>query len=121
MIIRPVQETDAAEWLRMRVALWPDDPAKEAAEIALVLSTTPHTKLAEMHEAFVCERPDGTLCGLVEVSIHTSAPGCETDHIGYLKRGMLTPMCRQGGAALVAGRGVGIALRAVTKWLRYDT
>lgn len=54
-------------------------------EMALFLSTTPHTKLAEMHEAFVCERPDGRLCGLVEVSIHTSAPGCETDHIGYLE------------------------------------
>ena len=78
MNIRLVQDSDAAEWLRMRVALWPDEPEKEAAEIALFLSTTPHTKLAEMHEAFVCERPDGTLCGLVEVSIHTSASGCET-------------------------------------------
>ena len=36
------------------------------------LSTTPHSKLPMMHEAFVCERPDGTLCGLVEVSIRTS-------------------------------------------------
>ncbi|MCB0098086.1 MAG: hypothetical protein KDE46_20275, partial [Caldilineaceae bacterium] len=61
MNIRLVQDSDAAEWLRMRVALWPDEPEKEAAEIALFLSTTPHTKLAEMHEAFVCERPDGTL------------------------------------------------------------
>lgn len=104
MIIRPVQKSDAAEWLRMRLALWPDDPEKEAAEIALVLSTTPHTKLAEMHEAFVCERPDGTLCGLVEVSIHTSAPGCETDHIGYLEAWYVDPDARRQGVgqALVA-------------------
>lgn len=33
MNIRPVQLADAAEWLRLRVALWPDDPEKEAAEI----------------------------------------------------------------------------------------
>ena len=104
MIIRPVQESDAAEWLRMRVALWPDDPAKEAAEIAQFLSTMPRTKLEMLHEAFVCERPDGKLCGLVEVSIHTSAPGCETDHIGYLEAWYVDPdVRRQGvGQALVA-------------------
>jgi len=95
--IRPVQETDATEWLRMRVALWPDNPEKEAAEIAEFLSTTPHTKLAELHQAFVCARSDGRLCGLVEVSIHTSAPGCETDRIGYVEAWYVDPDARQQG------------------------
>ena len=95
--IRPVASSDAAEWLRMRVALWPDDPEKEAAEIAYFLSTTPHSKLPLMHEALVCERPDGTLCGLVEVSIHTSAPGCETDRIGYLEAWYVDPDWRNQG------------------------
>lgn len=111
--IRPVRSSDAAEWLRMRVALWPDDPAKEAAEIAQVLSTTPHTKLEEMHEAFVCERPDGTLCGLVEVSIHTSAPGCETERIGYLEAWYVDPDCRNQGV------GRALAQRAET-WARAE-
>jgi CubicO group peptidase (beta-lactamase class C family)/GNAT superfamily N-acetyltransferase len=109
--IRPVESADAAEWLRMRVALWPDDPAKEAAEIAHFLSTTPHSKLPLMHEAFVCPRPDGTLCGLVEVAIHTSAPGCKTDHIGYLEAWYVDPDARQ--------QGTGRALaRAVEDWAR---
>jgi hypothetical protein len=36
---------------------------------------------------FVAERPDGGLCGLVEVSIRSAAPGCTTDRIGYLEHG----------------------------------
>ncbi|MEZ4869342.1 MAG: GNAT family N-acetyltransferase [Caldilineaceae bacterium] len=95
MIIRPVQDSDAAEWLRMRVALWPDDPAKEAAEIAHFLSTMPRSKLEMLHEAFVCETPDGKLCGLVEVSIRTAAPGCETDHIGDLEAWYVDPDVRR--------------------------
>jgi hypothetical protein len=35
MIVRPVQAADAAEWLRMCMALWPDsDASKEASQIA---------------------------------------------------------------------------------------
>lgn len=97
MIIRPVKESDAVEWLRMRVALWPDDPAKEAAEIAQFLSTMPRTKLEMLHEAFVCEAHDGRLCGLAEVSIRTSAPGCESDRIGYLEAWYVDPAVRQQG------------------------
>jgi hypothetical protein len=79
MIIRPVQAADAAEWLRMRVALWPDNPDKEADEIAHFLVVPPRPLLPTLHAAFVCPRPDTGLCGLVEVSIHDSAPGCQTD------------------------------------------
>lgn len=111
--IRPVASADAAEWLRMRVALWPDDPAKEAAEIAHFLSTTPHSKLPLMHEAFVCTRPDGTLCGLVEVAIHSSAPGCKTDHIGYLEAWYVDPDQRN--------KGVGRALvEQAEAWARAE-
>ena len=87
----------------MRVALWPDNPEKEAAEIAHFLSTTPRSKLPGLHEAFVCVRPDGKLCGLVEVSIHTSALGCETGNIGYLEAWYVDPDWRNQrvGRALV--------------------
>jgi aminoglycoside 6'-N-acetyltransferase I len=37
------------------------------------------------------------LCGLVEVSIRTSAPGCETDHIGYLEAWYVDPDWRNQG------------------------
>ena len=86
MTIRPVRATDAAEWLRMRMALWPDStPQKEADEIAHFLAVPPRAPLPTLHAAFVCQRPEGGLCGLVEVSIHHQAPGCTTNRIGYLE------------------------------------
>ena len=47
--------------------------------------------------AFVGVRPEGGLCGLVEVSIHESAPGCETDRVGYLEAWYVDEDQRRGG------------------------
>jgi len=92
MVIRPVQASDAAEWLRMRMALWPDStPDKEAQEIAHFLAVPPRPVLPTLFAAFVCPRPDAGLCGLVEVSIHSTAPGCTTDRIGYLEAWYVDP------------------------------
>lgn len=103
MLIRPIRSSDAAEWLRMRLALWPDAfPDKEASEIAHFLAVPPRPLLPTLHAAFVCPRPDSGLCGLVEVSIHDTAPGCKTDHVGYLEAWYVDPDWR--------GRGVGRAL-----------
>lgn len=109
MNIRPVQSADIPEWLRMRMALWPDSSAAaETDEIERLLAGYPSPTLMA---AFVCERPEGGLCGLVEVSIHASAPGCKTDHVGYLEAWHVDPDWR--------GRGLGRALveRAET-WAR---
>ena len=47
---------------------------------------------------FVAERPDGRgLCGLLEVSIRTSAPECTTDRIGFLEGWYVDPEYRQSG------------------------
>ncbi len=104
--IRPVQSSDAAEWLRMRLALWPDEPAKEAGEIADFLAGN---SLPYLEAAFVCPRPGGGLCGLSEVAIHTEAPGCVTDRIGYLEAWYVDPDAR--------GQGIGRALaEAAESW-----
>lgn len=103
MLIRPVQPSDATEWLRMRMALWPDSTAqKEADEIAHFLADPPRAPLPMLHAAFVCERPESGLCGLVEVSIQRQAPGCTTNRIGYLEAWYVDPdtRCRQIGRAL---------------------
>ena len=98
--IRPVQAPDAAEWLRMRMALWPgSNPDTEADGIAHFLAVPPRPVLPTLQAVFVCARPDTGLCGLVEVSIHSIAPGCKTDRIGYLEAWYVDPDCR--------GQGVG--------------
>lgn len=113
MFIRPVEATDAAEWLRLRLALWPDDPEKEAAEIAAFLAAAPRPVLPECHAVFVCARPEGGLCGLVEVSIHETAPGCETHRIGYLEAWYVDPDWRN--------RGLGRALAEQAEaWARAE-
>lgn len=113
MPIRPVQPADAAEWLRLRMALWPGStPEIEAAEIAEFLAH-PGVPLPELYVAFVCERPDGSLCGLAEGAIHSEAPGCTTDRIGYLEAWYVDPDARQ--------QGTGRALaRAVEDWARAE-
>lgn len=108
MIIRPVEPDDKAEWLRIRLELWPDSPEKEAEEIDRFLAGYP---LPTLMAAFVCTRPESGLCGLAEVAIHESAPGCVTDRIGYLEAWYVDPDWR--------GQGVGRALvERVEEWAR---
>lgn len=79
----------------MRMALWPGtDPETEAQEIAHFLAAPSRPLLPTLHAVFVCVRPDTGLCGLVEVSIHDTAPGCNTDRIGYLEAWYVDPDCR---------------------------
>ena len=100
--IRTAQAGDTAEWTRLRLALW-DDVSHEgaAAEVDRYLAGYPAPTLMA---AFVCVRPEGGLCGMVEVAIHESAPGCATENVGYLEAWYVDPDWR--------GRGVGRALVA---------
>ncbi len=98
MDIRPVQASAAAEWLRMRMALWPDSTAeKEASEIEHFLVIPPLPILPMLHAAYVCSRADGSLCGLAEVSIQPNAIGCTTSDVGYLEAWYVDPDVRQQG------------------------
>jgi aminoglycoside 6'-N-acetyltransferase I len=108
-MIRLVKVSDTAEWLRMRMELWPDsDSNDETGEIAQYFAGLP---LPTLHVAYVYSRPDGGLCGLVEASIHHSAPGCQTDRIGYIEAWFVDPDWRS--------KGVGRALvEQVETWAR---
>ncbi len=95
MVIRPVEAGDREEWLRLRLALWPDSLAgDEREEVDTFLAGFP---LPTLMAAFVGVRLEGGLCGLVEVSIHESAPGCETDRVGYLEAWYVDEDQRRGG------------------------
>lgn len=86
MNIRPVQAEDSAEWLRLRMALWPDaDEAEQVAEIRHFLAFPPRPPLPALHAVFVCPLPGAGLCGLLEVSIRPYADGCSTSNVGYLE------------------------------------
>lgn len=106
--IRPVQPADAEQWTHLRLLLWPDSTAVEEAEqIARFFADG---VLTDLHAAFVADDGD-RLGGLVEISIKTSAPGCETDHIGYLEAWYVAPSWR--------GQGIGRALvERAEQWAR---
>ena len=110
--VRTVRPSDAQEWLRLRMALWPDaDPDELSGDITLFLAEYPNSSQPTLEAAFVCPKLEGGLCGFIEVSIHDSAPECETDRIGYLEGWYVDPEWR--------GQGVGRALaERVEEWAR---
>jgi aminoglycoside 6'-N-acetyltransferase I len=106
-IVRTITEQDYDEWLRLRLALWPE-PGHQVQEL--------ETEMAEIiadpeQPVFVAERAGASLCGLLEVSIRQEAEGCNTNHIGYLEGWYVDPDMR--------GKGVGRKLvEFAEKWAR---
>lgn len=93
--VRTIQPQEHAEWLRLRLALWPE-PAHKIDE----LETEMVKIVADPDQpVFVAARPEGGLCGLLEVSIRKEAEGCNTNRIGYLEGWYVDPDMR--------GQGVG--------------
>lgn len=93
MIIREVRTGDEAEWLRMRIALWPEGAEDHAREIeARDVGQPPST-------CFVAVREDGRLCGFVEAATRAYADGCATSPVGYLEGLYVDPDARQSGVA----------------------
>ena len=90
--IRLLQDHDETEWMRLRFTLWPHYTLPDMlAEMAVVRADVEHQPV------FVAVDPDGALCGLMEVAIHPSAPGCATNLVGYLEAWYVDPAWRQQG------------------------
>jgi aminoglycoside 6'-N-acetyltransferase I len=103
--IRPLTPTDRDEWLRMRLALWPDDTAAElSAEMEGL-------QVAQAVGLFVAERPGGGLGGFVEAGTRPYAEDCETSPVGYIEGWYVDPDLRRQG---VGGR----LIRAAEDWAR---
>ncbi len=89
--IRRLRVEDREEWLRLRVALWPEgSPQEHAADIAWFSAS-------DRGAAFGIVRPDGRLGGLVEVYIRPFADGCRTRQVGYLEGWYVDPDLRRQG------------------------
>ncbi|MEZ0396330.1 MAG: aminoglycoside 6'-N-acetyltransferase [Anaerolineales bacterium] len=77
--IRPIAPADFAEWLRMRQALWDDDPADELrAEMGAMLENP-------LTPVFVAERENGKLGGFLEGGLRRYAEGCDTSPVAYIE------------------------------------
>jgi aminoglycoside 6'-N-acetyltransferase I len=103
--IRRVLPEDKAEWLRMRLSLWPDaSPDKHLAEMNEIIP-------GPMQPVFVVVRSNGQLGGYLEVGTRKYAEGCESSPVGYIKGWFVNEDLR--------GQGVGRALmHAVEEWAR---
>ena len=80
MLIRHATQTDQAEWLRMRSALWPACPLEDHhSEMQAQLAD--HLRYA----VFIIERASGQLGGFLEASLRAYADGCRTSPVGYIE------------------------------------
>jgi aminoglycoside 6'-N-acetyltransferase I len=106
-IIRRVNADDAAAWLRMREALWPDETGSHAQEVRDYLAGRLNMPL----EVLLAVDAAGTPLGFVELSIRAYAEDCITDRVAYLEGWYVVPDARR--------QGIGAALvRAAEDWGR---
>lgn len=104
--VRPLQEKDLNEWLRLRKLLW--DATSEADHKSEMVDIIDHP---DSQFVLVAEKEHGRLIGFLEVSIRPFVEDCETDHVGYLEGWYVEPEVR--------GRGVGRELvRIAEHWAK---
>lgn len=106
MIIRPVSQSDLAEWLRLRSTLWPDCPLEDhRAEMQAQLADPARNAV------LVVDRGAGKLGGLLEVSLRAYADGCRTSPVGYIEGWYVDADLRQQGWG-------GELVKAAEQWAR---
>ena len=97
MLIRRIVPTDAEEWLRIRLALWPKHTAEEYREEMETIRVDPTCAV------FVAQREDGSLGGFLEAAKRKYAEGCNSNPVGYIEGWYVDPdQRRQGVGALLA-------------------
>jgi len=105
MRVRPYNDADWAEWLRMSVALFPEYSADDLAKGMREFRTRRDA------EVFVVERDDGSPAGFVETGSRPYADGCDTSPVGFVEAWYVDPDVRRAGY----GRTL---LRAAEDWAR---
>jgi len=106
-IIRPLDESDLAEWLRLRSLLW--DQSNEDDHKAEMVDIIEH---ADSQFVAVADRGNGELAGFLEASIRSHVEDCETENVGYLEGWFVEEGSRR------FGLGTGL-VAAAEDWARH--
>ena len=106
--VRAAKPSDAAAWLQLRHALWPEgSEAEHREEIDRFFGGAAREPLAVL----LAENGAGGPIGFAELSIRPHAEGCRSDRVAYLEGWFVAPKARR--------RGVGRALiAAAEQWGR---
>jgi hypothetical protein len=121
MIIRAVQAADASEWLRMRLALWPDaTPENEASEIAHFLAVPPRPVLSTSTRPLFARVLTPVCVVSLRCRFITLHRAARAIGLGIWKHGMSIRIgvARVWGAPWSSKPRRGRVRRAVGKWLR---
>lgn len=89
----------------MRIALWPDERSAASDAEMRAWHENPDARV------LVAIRPDGSLCGFVEVGTRPYAEGCETSPVGFIEGWYVDPDVRRHGC----GRAL---IEAAEAWAR---
>ena len=104
--VRPLEERDLSEWLRLRTLLW--DEADDDVQREEMVDIIEHS---DSQYVAVAEAEEGKLIGFLEASIRHFAEDCETDNVGYLEGWYVDDAFRQAGV----GRAL---VRSAEEWAR---
>lgn len=107
--VRPVTADDRDDWLRMRVALWPEGSEAEHREEVGRFFAGGFPR--EPWEVLLAEGPGGSAAGFAELSIRPYAEGCSSGRVAYLEGWYVAPAARRSGV----GRAL---VRAAEAWGR---
>src|SRR6266513_280730 len=102
--VRAAKPSDAAAWLQLRHALWPDRSEGEHRD---VIDRFFAGDAREQLAGLLAEDGAGCPVGFAELSIREYAEGCRSDRVAYLEGWFVGPEAR--------GRGVGRTLIAAAE------
>jgi aminoglycoside 6'-N-acetyltransferase I len=103
--VRPLEDADRTEYVRMRASLWPDeDPEDLASEVDGIMADPEQV-------VFVAERDDRRLCGMVEARVRQFANGVDEAPCAFVEGWWVDADVRRSGV----GRAL---IAAVQAWAR---
>jgi aminoglycoside 6'-N-acetyltransferase I len=91
MEIRCIHKHDLDQWLHLRKRLWPEDELNSLKNEMLEIFNT-----LDENPVFIAYE-NNQIIGFIELSIHTSAPGCESHRIGFIEGWYVKPTFRNQG------------------------